>query len=72
MCSCCPVYQVLPIYAQHFGLTYGYPPYGYGFPTYGLPFSYVYADPSPAGYYAGAPMYSRGEYRVGNCLMVCQ
>ena len=47
-----------------------YPAYSYSLPSYGLPIGYVYSGAySPMPY--AALGYPRGEYRVGNCLMVC-
>jgi|GEM_PF-983223 hypothetical protein len=54
-----------------YGMPYGYPQmYDWGCNYYGLPFGYAYGAP---GFGAGAfPGHARGEYKVGNCLMICQ
>ncbi|HYB66729.1 MAG TPA: hypothetical protein VEC43_00255, partial [Candidatus Acidoferrales bacterium] len=54
---------------------YGYPATYASYPSYGLPLGYAYAPPAapaPPVYFAAAPAVSRGEYKVGNCLMICQ
>jgi hypothetical protein len=49
----------------------------YNYAYYGLPLGYVYTSPAPM-IASPAPMIEpslqcqRGEYRVGNCLMICQ
>lgn len=68
-------------------MTYGYPYAGYNYPYYGIPLGYAYANPcapltypaavaaapvAPVAPVALVPAYPRGEYRVGNCLMICQ
>ena len=55
-------------------MTYGYPMYGYGYPSYGFPLGYAYTYPGAPAFYgaAASAQYPRGEYRVGNCLMICQ
>lgn len=50
---------------------YVYPAYGYAAPYYGLPLGYAYTTPG-AVYGTVMPQYPRGEYRIGNCLMICQ
>ena len=52
-------------------MPYGYPyMYDWGCNFYGLPFGYAYGAP---GFGAAAfPGHARGEYKVGNCLMICQ
>ena len=58
-----------------YGMPYGYPNmYDWGCNYYGLPFGYAYAGgPAMAPPYAAmAPGHPRGEYKVGNCLMICQ
>jgi hypothetical protein len=64
-------YQYSPY--QSYGYTWGYPAYGYVYPYYGFPLGYSYTLPSPPVFYgAVVPQSPRGEYRVGNCLMICQ
>ncbi len=68
MCYCgCNTYGYYSPYQY-----YGYPSYGYWYAYYGLPLGYVYTYPSGPMMYGAAPQYSRGEHRVGNCLMICQ
>jgi len=71
-CSCYPYASYSPY--QYYGFTWGYPAYGYAYPYYGMALGYAYTLGNPPVYYAGAvgPAYPRGEYRVGNCLMICQ
>ena len=54
--------------AQQFGYGYGQQ-YGYG---YGLPVGYGYSYPSAPATYPVVLAPARGEYRVGNCLCICQ
>jgi hypothetical protein len=74
MCYYCSYYPYYHSYSpyQYSSMTYGYPFSGYGFAYYGLPLGYAYTYPSPPTFYAAGPQYSRGEHRVGNCLMICQ
>lgn len=58
-----------------YGLPYGYPyMYDWGCNYYGLPFGYAYGVPGigAAPAFPGQIPHARGEYKVGNCLMICQ
>jgi hypothetical protein len=66
----CSPYQYVNL---SYGLPYGYPyMYDWGCSYYGLPFGYAYSGPA-VGVAAPAELpRTRGEYKVGNCLMICQ
>jgi len=83
MCQCgyggYSQYQYYPYnYSQYPSYPYNYTPYqsyvesypiprvAYNNPFIGLPPAYPYATPSPI---LGPP---RGDYKVGNCIMICQ
>ena len=56
-----------------YGMPYGYPyMYDWGCSYYGLPFGYAYTGPGMGYSSFGQSPRARGEYKVGNCLMICQ
>src|SRR5208282_2213334 len=70
-----PYYPPSPCYSPSFyPVTYAYPQCSYVMPCYGLPLGYVYDYPTVPMYGCGCEPASqcRGEYRVGNCMMICQ
>lgn len=71
VCGMYPYGAYLPY--QYYGYPATYPATYPIYPSYGLPLGYAYAPPmAPPVYFAYAPSVSRGEYKVGNCLMICQ
>ena len=73
-------YQSYPNYPSYanYGSYPSYANYGSypGYAGYGLASGYAYAPSfasmAPPVYFSSAPAVSRGEYKVGNCLMICQ
>jgi hypothetical protein len=66
-CGVSPYYPY-PLYPAY---QYSVAPYAYTFPYYVFPSEYVYTLPSLPVVYPAVPWFQRGEYRVGNCMMVC-
>ncbi|HXZ90483.1 MAG TPA: hypothetical protein VEG61_05420 [Candidatus Dormibacteraeota bacterium] len=71
MCNC---YGMYPYWAYS---PFQYPTTYATTPSYAIPLGYVYAPPvapaslpAPPVYFANTP--ARGEYKTGNCLMICQ
>ncbi len=88
MCHCCcGGYQYSPYQNYGMTYGYPYAGYGYPYYGLPLGYAYANPAPTVPAVYsqvitpaaavaapsmAVAPQYSRGEYRVGNCLMICQ